>query len=221
MSETQAKKKAAGPRAAVATAPEPPPTATAESGHRRLWQRVLASRGLQGLVVLLVFSWLAWSWAGQYGSLESVRAQFGLRAAALTVVVQAVIAVSPFPDEVIGFANCVIYGFAVGALLNWLAWMLGSFIEYGIAARSARDLDLSPERIAQRLPRRLRRFPPDHVAFLILARLLPIGGGHLVNTAAGVCRVPLGRFAWTGAIGMLPGSLTISALANGFSSWVG
>ena len=45
--------------------------------------------------------------------------------------------------------------------------------------------------------------------------MLPIGGGHIVNSSSGVFGVPLRRFAWTGAIGMVPGSLAIAALANG------
>ena len=43
-------------------------------------------------------------------------------------------------------------------------------------------------------------------------RLLPIGGGHIVNSSSGAFGVPLLRFAWTSAIGTVPGSLAIAGL---------
>jgi uncharacterized membrane protein YdjX (TVP38/TMEM64 family) len=179
-----------------------------------LWRRIVASRGLQLAFMVIALGGIGWSWAESYGSLDAIRQELGLQAAALAVVIQAVIAVSPFPDEVIGFGNSVIYGFTLGAILNWCAWMLGSFLEYGLAWRSARDLEIEPARLQSRLGRLNRRFAPDHPMFLILVRLVPIGGGHIVNTSAGVLGVPLWRFAWTGAIGMIPGSIVIAGAAN-------
>jgi len=184
-----------------------------------LWRKLALSRGFQMLALVVALGGIAWVWVDSQGGLEAARAHFGLWAAAFTVPLQAVVAVTPFPDEVIGLGNSVIYGFVTGAILNWIGWMMGSFIEYGIAARSARDFDIRSERIAARFPRLHRRFPPEHPAFLILARLLPIGGGHLVNATSGLFRVPLWRFAWTGAIGMIPGSIAIAAFANGIASW--
>ena len=184
-----------------------------------LWRRLVVSRGLQMLVLVLALGGGAWAWIDSQGGVEAARLHFGLGAAVLTVPLQAVIAVTPFPDEVIGFGNSVMYGFATGAMLNWLGWMMGSFIEYGIAARSARDLDFQADRLRSRFPRLHRHFPPEHPAFLIVARLVPIGGGHIVNTSAGLYHVPLWRFAWTGAIGMIPGSLAIAGLANGLVTW--
>ena len=179
-----------------------------------LSRRLLASRGLQMIVVALLVGGLAWLWIGSQGGPEVLRARFGPWAAALLVALQASISVTPFPDETIGFANAMIYGFVPGALLNWLGWMLGSYIEYAIARRAARDLNFDPERVSQRLPRLVPRLPPGHPAYLILARLLPLGG-HVVNSSAGAFAVPLWRFTWTGALGMIPGSLLIAALATG------
>ena len=185
----------------------------------RLLQRALTSTGLWALVATLVVGGIGWSWIDAHGGLGEARATFGIGAAFVTVPLQAVIAVTPFPDEVIGFGNSIVYGFVMGAALNWIGWMLGAFIEYAIAYRSARDLNLRVARNLSEGPRWLRRFPPELPAFLILTRFLPLGGGHIANTTAGVCGVSLWRFAWTGAIGMIPGSLAISGLANGLLSW--
>jgi uncharacterized membrane protein YdjX (TVP38/TMEM64 family) len=183
---------------------------------RPFWRRLLGSRGLQMLLLTFVVAWVAWRWAETVGGPEAIRERFGLWAAAVTVPLQAVLAVSPFPDEVIGFGNAAIYGFSIGFVLNWTGWMLGAFLEYSIAHRSARDLGFRYEHAAAKLPRPLRRLAPAHPAYLILVRLLPIGGGHIVNSSSGVFGVPLGRFAWTSAIGTIPGSLAIAALASGF-----
>jgi len=183
--------------------------------ERPLWRRVVASRGLQMLLLTFLVAWLAWRWAEAVGGAEAIRDRFGLWAAAVTVPLQAVLAVSPFPDEVIGFGNAAIYGFSIGFVLNWTGWMLGAFLEYAIAHRSARDLGFQYEHAASKLPRPLRRLAPAHPAYLILVRLLPIGGGHIVNSSSGAFGVPLLRFAWTSAIGTVPGSLAIAALASG------
>ena len=44
------------------------------------------------------------------------------------MLLQASVTVTPFPDEVVGFANSMIYGFGLGFVLNWTAWMIGSLI---------------------------------------------------------------------------------------------
>ncbi len=62
-------------------------------------------------------------------------------------------------------------------------------------------------------PSRLRAFPVDHPGFLILGRWAPLGF-HMVNSAAGVFRVPLRRHAWCAAIGTLPVAVLISTLAQ-------
>ena len=185
----------------------------------RLLQRALRSPGLWALVATLAVGGIGWSWIDAHGGLGEARATFGIGAAFVTVPLQAVIAVTPFPDEVIGFGNSIVYGFVLGAALNWVGWMMGAFIEYAIAYRSARDLNLRVTRNVSKGPRWLRTLRPDLPAFLILTRFLPMGGGHIANTTAGVCGVSLWRFAWTGAIGMVPGSLVISGLANGLLGW--
>ena len=185
----------------------------------RFLQKALKSTGLWAFVATLAVGWFGWSWIEAHGGLGEVRATLGIGAAFITVPLQAILAVTPFPDEVIGFGNSMVYGFLIGAGLNWVGWMMGAFIEYTIAYRTARDLNLRVVRNVSERPKWLRRFPPDLPAFLILARLLPMGGGHIANATAGVCGVSLWRFAWTGAIGMIPGSLVISGLANGLLNW--
>lgn len=195
-------------------------TSGAFAGQESIWKRVINSRGIQMIALIVVSGGILWSWATSQGGLEMISERFGMWAALPLIGLQASVTVTPFPDEVIGFTNSMIYGFGLGALFNWIAWMAGAYIEYAVARRSAFDFDFEPERFAARLPGVMRRFSPEHPAYLILARQVPFGG-HVVNSWAGAFKVSLWRFTWTAAIGLVPGSLAIAAAANGLLSWLG
>jgi uncharacterized membrane protein YdjX (TVP38/TMEM64 family) len=164
------------------------------------------------LVVLAVIGWLAWAWLRGAGGLDGVAERYGLRAALVLVPLQTLISlsISPIPSDVVGFATSLIYGFWLGTLFGWLAWMAGALIQYGAVRRAARGLDA--ESLRARLPTWLRRFPADHPVFLICGRWFPLGP-HVVNTVAAALGVPLGRFAWCAAIGIAPVAALIAALA--------
>jgi uncharacterized membrane protein YdjX (TVP38/TMEM64 family) len=146
------------------------------------------------------------------GGPAAVRARFGLWAALVLVPVHALVAVSPAPGELVAVAHGAIYGFALGSLFTWAGWMLAALIEYAIYRRIARDL--GPVEGLERLPRWLRRLPAHHPAFLAVTRFLPCGN-HLVNTLAGLARVPLWRFCWPTALALVPIALAFTAIAAG------
>ena len=165
--------------------------------------------GLLVLGALVVAAWLTTVVLDCVGGAETVGQGLGLAAALVLVPLQAILSVTPFPGEAIAFVTCRLYGFWLGTLLSWLAWMLGAFLQYGVARRLAVDWNLELEK----LPAWLKRFPACHPGFLVLGRFLP-GGFHIVNSAAGAFRVPLWRHAWCAAVGIAPFALIISALAN-------
>jgi uncharacterized membrane protein YdjX (TVP38/TMEM64 family) len=165
------------------------------------------------VAVLAVLGWLAWAWLGASGGLDEVARRHGLRAALVLIPLQTLISLSfsPIPSDVVAFATSLVYGFWLGALFGWLAWMAGALIQYAAVRRAARRLDV--EALRARLPAWLREFPVDHPAFLICGRWFPLGP-HIVNTAAGALRVPLGRFTWSAAVGIAPVSVLIAWLAS-------
>ena len=173
--------------------------------------RLLRSRGLAGLLVLGASAWLLLQGLAALGGPEVVRARLGLGAAALLVPLHAVVAVSPFPSEVIALAHGAIYGFALGWAFTWAGWLLGAALEYGLFRRIASDLGSSGR---QRLPVWLRRIPAQHPLFLIGGRLVPFGN-HAVNALAGSARVPFWRFAWASALAFVPFSALVAAVASG------
>jgi len=183
-----------------------------------LHRRIAGSRGVQLVILALLVGGFAWLWISTNGGPQMIRDRFGLWGAVLLMGLQALISITPMADEVIGLASSAIYGFALGSLLNWTSWMLANFIEYWLARRTARDLGFDPDPTANRLPRRLAGLAPSHPLYLLLGRQVPLGC-HIVNASAGAYRVPIWRFTWTAALGTIPGSLTIAAIANGLVSW--
>lgn len=174
-------------------------------------RRLLASPGLRGLLLACAAAAIALEALEALGGPEGVRARWGLAAALVLVPLHALLAVSPFPSEVVALAHGAIYGFALGWPLTWAGWMLGAGLEYGLFRRIAADVG---EPAPGRLPGLLRRLPVEHPAFLIGARLVPFGN-HAVNALAGMRAVPLWRFAWASALAFVPFSAAVTAVAIG------
>lgn len=185
------------------SAPTPPPA------RRGPFLRLVGSPGLRTLLLLCVVGWLLLQALAAAGGPEAVRARFGLGAALVLVPLQAVVAVSPFPSEVLALAYGGIYGFAVGGTFAWAGWLLGAALEYALFRRIAADVG-----DAARLPAWLRRLPAEHPLFLILGRLVPFGN-HAVNALAGSRRVPAWRFAWASALAFLPFAALVAAVGSG------
>ena len=184
--------------------------------RRPLWRRIASSRGIQLIALVMLLGWLFYSWIDALGGTAAFRDRFGVAAVAILVPVQAVVAVSPFPSEVLVAANSSIFGFWPGAAMAWVGWMLAAFIQYGLVRRTADDFDFTG--MMARMPARLRRFPVDHPGFLILGRWLP-AGSHIVNSAAGAYGVPLWRHAWCSAIAIVPKALVVSGVGMLIADW--
>lgn len=174
--------------------------------------RVVSSRGVRLIATFLVAGWLLVVGVNRLGGPVALRDMLGPGAPLFLIPVHAVVAVSPFPSEVLAVGFTPMYGFWRGAALGWTGWFLAAFLQYYVARLTARDFDF--EHARARLPRWLAAFPVDHPAFLIMARWLP-WGPHLVNTAAGVYAVPLARHAWCAALGIVPHALFVSAIGAG------
>jgi uncharacterized membrane protein YdjX (TVP38/TMEM64 family) len=176
-----------------------------------IWRRILASRGLQLAGGLGAFAWILHRWLEWGGGPEALTARYGLLAAAILVPVQAVVTFVPLLGEMIAMTNAALYGFWLGSLLSWVAWMATSLLQYGVVRRTVSEFDL--DATYERLPRWMRRFPAGHPVFLIGVRI-PFGG-PIVNTAAGVFGVPLWRHVWCAAVGIAPRAMFFAGLAVG------
>lgn len=183
-----------------------------DAPERPLWRRLGGSPAVQLLLVIVVLGGILMSWIESAGGVAALRGRFGLFAAVIVVPVHAIVAISPFPSEVIAFGNGALYGLWKGAMLSWLGWMLAALTNYALVRRAAADVNLTPA--LARLPRWLRRFPVHHPIFLIAGRWVPYGP-QLISTTAGAFRVPLWRFCWCTGVGVVPSAVFFAALASG------
>ncbi len=175
------------------------------------WSKIAHSRGIQlSLAVVLIAGTILAGIANEEGARSLGR--LGGLGTALLVCAQAILAVSPFPSQLVAVPLAAFHGFSVGVLLLWSAWMLAALLQYALARRTAADVDL--DAWLERAPRWLRRFPVGHPMFLILTRQLPIGP-HIVNISAGALGVPLARHLWCAAIGIVPQAVVLSGIVAG------
>jgi uncharacterized membrane protein YdjX (TVP38/TMEM64 family) len=178
-------------------------------------RNLLLGPGIRTLALVAVLGWVLLEGLEASGGPAEIRAHFGWWAAAVLVPAHALLAVSPFPSEVLALTYGAIYGLSLGTLFAWSGWMLGALLEYALFRRIAADADSEAR---ERLPAWLRRLPVGHPAFLIFSRLIPFGN-HVANAAAGSARVPLWRFCWTTALALAPFSFAIAAVSTGAAAW--
>jgi uncharacterized membrane protein YdjX (TVP38/TMEM64 family) len=125
-------------------------------------------------------------------------------AGALAVIGLALMhAVVSFPSEILNIAAGYAYGFWIATLVLMPAWTGSCLIAYWLARRFG-------DRIAGRLVEpealdKLREWAVDApVPVLLAVRAIPVVPINLVSYAAGLARMPLGRFTWTTIVGLTP-----------------
>lgn len=174
---------------------------------------VARSRGLQALALSFAIAVAVLLWVDSIGGPIAVRDRYGLWAPVLSFAFHTAVELTPFGDVLPwGFANGALYGWAMGTLVTWAAWVASAGLQYGIARRTASDFDLDRRR--EKLPRWLRSLPLDHAAFLILARWVPMGG-PIANVAAGVLGVRAHRLLACAAIGAAPPAVFVAGVGAG------
>lgn len=122
----------------------------------------------------------------------------------ISVLLYAILGVSPIPSEALSMINGAVFGVYVGTLIGFTGNMIAAIIEYWIGASLGGVADFEEKK--EHLPFGLGRFPADSVWFLLFARMVPGYGGKLVSVIAGVYRVPMWRYLWTAAIPTLVGT---------------
>lgn len=112
-------------------------------------------------------------------------------------------AVIAFPSEILNIAAGYAYGFWLALVVLMAAWTASCLLAYWLARRFG-------DRLANRLVQpealdRLREWAADApVPVLLAVRAIPVVPINLVSYAAGLARMPLGRFTWTTIVGLTP-----------------
>jgi uncharacterized membrane protein YdjX (TVP38/TMEM64 family) len=144
--------------------------------------------------------------AAAHGDLGELRRQLdalGWSAALVLIAIALVHVILPFPAEFPTAAAGYVLGFVFAFPLMVLAWTLSCVVAYGLArVVGAPVLDRLVG--ADRMAKADALIDRGGWQILVLARLIPIVPYNLVSFAAGATRVPLWRFTWTTAIGVVP-----------------
>ena len=140
------------------------------------------------------------------GDIDGLRDELhdlGAGGAAILVCLILLHSVVLFPAEIANAAAGLMYGFVAGFALVMAAWIGSLLLAYGLGATAGRPLAL---RLAGRRRVELaeRVVERGGVPMLLVARLVPFVPLSLVGYVAGASRVPLWRYTWTSAIGIIP-----------------
>jgi uncharacterized membrane protein YdjX (TVP38/TMEM64 family) len=125
-----------------------------------------------------------------------------------------VVAILPIPAEIPAMLNGMVFGPVLGTVVTWSGAFVGALISFELARRLGRP-------VASRLlgARTVERL--DGVALtaswpaLLAVRLIPTIAFTLVNWAAGLTIIPRWTFAWTTALGILPGAVVFTVTGTG------
>ena len=181
---------------------------------RRHWfQLAIRSPTLYLIFGLLLLGVILAHWVTANGGLADLREDLGPAAPWATVPVHVVLAITPFPSDLVAIGNGAFYGLVLGTAFSWLAWWVAALLEYGLGRRARKDFELDAN--LDRIPGWLQQFPVDHPVFLIGVRQVPWLGGHLGSIVPGAAGVKLRRYSWCSAIGVIPGSILMAAIGAG------
>jgi uncharacterized membrane protein YdjX (TVP38/TMEM64 family) len=112
-------------------------------------------------------------------------------------------AVVPFPAEITNLVTGFAYGIPGAMAICGTGWFFSALLTYALGRIAGRPVIVrlaGEERVAAAEALMERGGWPA----LLILRLLPVVPFSAVGYVAGATRVPLGRFAWTSAIGALP-----------------
>jgi uncharacterized membrane protein YdjX (TVP38/TMEM64 family) len=156
-------------------------------------------------------------WIDSIGGPTAVRERFGAKGLAVSFVAHWVLNLTPLGGAVpTAAANGAIWGFWLGALVSWSAWVAASLTQYLVVRWVASELDVSQG--LARLPERIRRLPIGHPLFQVGGRSLPWVGLHVVSVSSALAGVPLGRFLVYAALGQAGPAFAMAALGSGLVS---
>lgn len=156
----------------------------------------LVLRGLEAALIFGASFALAAIVVAKKPEVEHLLDGLGISRLPLAVVIFAVVASAPFSvTDALAIMNGVIFGPAIGSLVNAVGIVVAAVIGYVVALRTSHLLDI--ERTVQRLPSWVRHFRIGSPMFLIVVRIIPGLGGTLATQTAAALRVPIWRQIYT------------------------
>ena len=127
------------------------------------------------------------------------------------------VAILPIPAEIPAMVNGMVFGTVLGSAVTWSGGLVGALVSFELAHRFGRPLArrvLSGSALARLDAAALSASWPG----LLAVRLIPTIAFTLVNWAAGLTAIPRWTFAWTTALGILPGAILFTVTGSGLGA---
>lgn len=130
----------------------------------------------------------------------------------------AVLCLLPTPKALLTALGGLVFGWWLGALLSWVAALLGAALAFWLGRAWGRD---AVDRLTRGRVERADQLLSQHGFAAVLAvRLTPVLPFTAINYAAGLTGVRWSHYALGSVLGMVPGSLAYAALgASGSDPW--
>ncbi len=150
-------------------------------------------------------------------AIAQVIEQSGVLMYFLAPLFMVVVAILPIPAEIPAMLNGMVFGPVAGTAITWSGAVVGALISFELARRFGRPL-------AERFAAKHRLAQADRVVLsvgwpgLLALRFVPTIAFTLVNWAAGLTAIRRWTFAWTTALGIIPGAVLFTVSGSGLSA---
>lgn len=149
---------------------------------------------------------------GDFSGLRGYIRGLGPQGLALLLALMLLHALVFYPSEIITATAGFVYGFLPGLGLVMVGWLISGLLAFFLGRVLGRPLlrTLLGPRFTS-LERAVHR---GGIPLLLAGRLIPIVPFSILGYAAGAARVPVGRFAWTTAVGFFPLTAAVAYLGS-------
>lgn len=142
------------------------------------------------------------------GRIES----YGAAGPLVFIAAYAVITLAPVPKNVLSAAAGLVFGLLSGALLVWVAAMLGALMAFGLGRLLGRD---AVERLTSTHVERVDELIGRRGLVAVLAvRLVPVVPFTAINYSAGLTAIRVWPYTLGTALGIVPGTVAYVALGT-------
>lgn len=194
--------------------PKTSPSVNHSPSRQRAWARIGALALVTAVVLLLGY---AYGWP-DVGRLRDRVEAAGSLGALVFVVGYALLCLLPVPKAVLTALGGVIYGWWLGALLAWLAALIGAGVSFGLGRLLGRE---AVDALTGGRVERADHLLTEHgLGAVVAVRLVPVIPFTAINYSAGLTGVRWRDYVLGSALAMVPGSLAYAAVgAWGTDPW--
>lgn len=194
------------------------------------WMQVAIKRGLPLLVLAtLVVGFFASGLHNQI-SFDEVARRYGdlttfvdanlVQALLVAIGLYGLAVAAAFPAAwLLTVAYGLIFGWALGAAAVIMGATIGASVLFFVAGSLLADF--FRKRAGDRLNAMAKGFRSDEVSYMLFLRLAPVFPFLLVNVVPAVLGVRFVTFAWTTAVGIIPGTVAYAFAGEGLRSIIG